>query len=310
MKKVILLFFTLIITVLLTSCKSGGFSSGIIYDNADKYLIGSQEYDATIDELEIDWLAGKVTLIEDSTLTKISVIEESDLEDYKKVHTWLDGKTLHVKYAESGLVYTWTMLEKNQKNVTIKYNPVTTLDIDLTSAKLEAESINAKEVNFDYTSGDLNIGSLNAENVNIDYTSGSFTINSLTANKLSVDSTSGDFKALELKADDVDVNLTSGDFTANLKEVSKLEMDTTSGNIKLTIPDSIRADITATSGNVELTIPENIRVDLTLKKTSGNLKTEKTFTKIADLYQFGPMEVSFVACYINVVITSGTLRIK
>ena len=52
----------------LTSCTYYG-----TYADADKYLVGDQTYTGELKELDIDWISGQVTVIEDTTSAEIKI---------------------------------------------------------------------------------------------------------------------------------------------------------------------------------------------------------------------------------------------
>ncbi len=75
------------------------------YDNAGMYVAGEQEISDRIEALDIDYEAGDVVLL--SSTSDIATVVETSKEvlcDDMKVHTWLEGTTLHIRYcaANSG----------------------------------------------------------------------------------------------------------------------------------------------------------------------------------------------------------------
>ena len=186
------------------------------YADADKYLIGSQTYTGELKTLDIDWISGQVTLIEDSTATSISVVEENDLPDEKKVHSYFHDGILNIKYWESGLRARF--IDSSQKHLYVTYPSLENLDVDLTSGKLATGKITAKTVNVDLTSGSMDFDGITCDTINADLTSGSITINNLETGTGEFDCTSGSITIQHSKADSLSFDLTSGKIDLTIPE--------------------------------------------------------------------------------------------
>jgi len=235
----------------LTSCKPFEFTIEE-YADADRYLIGSQEYTGTLKELDIDWIFGKVTLVEDPSATKILVEEETNREDPLKVHSYFADNKLSIKFGESG--YQGKIFDIRYKDLKITYNNALDLKVTLTTGQLEAESICCSKFALEMTTGKAHIGHLDAADVDFDLTAGIVTVD-------------------EVYADDLFYNQTTGSGTMNLKGCAE-------------------AEFIMTSGVVDLTIREDIGTRVTIDKTTGTLSTKKTFNRVDNAYTFGPMDAS------------------
>ena len=244
MKKQIALTLLGLMTLSLTSC---GTHVGH-YANADKYLAGNQTYQEEITALDIDWISGSVTLVEDETITGVKVEEVTDLEKEEEwVHSYIDNGKLMVKFFASN---TWcSKLFGYTKELTVTYCPgLESINVDLTSGSLKAESITAKDVKIDMTSGKASIDSITADNVDVDLTSGEVEIKKITAKEFGAD-------------------LTSGTMTVGFTSIDK-------------------ADFNLTSGKINLTIPEDGAI-VKVSKTSGTVKSERECSVDNGTYKFG-----------------------
>lgn len=195
----------------LTSCTSMG-----TYADADKYLVGTQEYTGELKDLNIDWISGQVTLIEDNSITSISVKEDNDLPDEKKVHSYFHDGTLNIKYWKSGLRAKF--IESYKKHLYVTFPSLENLDVDLTSGTLFADKITAKKIDVDVTSGSMELGDIKCDTITADLTSGSMTVNNLETQTGDFDCTSGKITVKESKANSLTFGLTSGSVDLKIPE--------------------------------------------------------------------------------------------
>ena len=245
MKKQIALMGLLgLMTLSLTGC---GTHVGY-YANADKYLAGNQTYEEEITAIDIDWISGSVTLVEDETITGVKIEEVTDLEKEREwVHSYIDNGKLMIKFFAAN---TWcSRLYDYTKELTVTYHPgLESVNVDLTSGSLKAESITAKDVDIDITSGKAIVNNIVADSVDADLTSGTIEIKNITAKEF-------------------DTDLTSGTITVGFTAIDNADFDLTSGKINLTIPED--------------------GATVKVSKTSGSVKTERECSIDNNVYKFG-----------------------
>ena len=233
------------------------------YPNSDKYLVGNQTYEGEMVNLDIDWISGKIFLIEDENVVGVKVEEETTLADSKEqVHSYFDNGTLNIKFFASG--HTRSSSAPFQKDLTVTYKPgLINLKIHLTSGELNATSINATNFDLDMTSGNAVIDNLVSEKANIDLTSGSV-----------------EFKSVSSK--EFDVDLTSGTCLVKFVSIERASFDLTSGTVNMELPlEGGIVKVNKTSGTVsarrECTINDNTytfgsgSADIKVSMTSGKL---------------------------------------
>ena len=81
----------------------GHTASGLSYPNAEKYSIGDASVSDMVNNLFIDWTAGKVTVeYYDGKEITVSETANRSLSEDDKLRWWLDGDTLRVRYAKPG----------------------------------------------------------------------------------------------------------------------------------------------------------------------------------------------------------------
>ena len=253
-----------------------------VYPNSDKYLKGNQEYEQNIDTLDIDWISGSVTLVEDATIEGVKIEEETNLTNEKEqVHTYLSEGKLLVKYFASG--HSCSKPFNVKKDLTITYKPgLKEIKIDLTSGSVKAETMTSQLVDVDITSGSVDVGTITSHNVKLDATSGSMKVDTLVSEKVKTSFTSGSCTINHVTAEEYNGTSTSGTYNIGFTGVNYATFDMTSGNLNMTIPEAgARVKVTKTSGNVvtqrECTIDNNVYTfgdgiaDIKVTMTSGKV---------------------------------------
>ena len=268
MKKFLCFLLGLFASLSLASCDLGFTVEA--YEDADQYVVGSQEYTGTLQTLDIDWIFGKVELVEDPSATKITLAEENEVADEIKVHSWFHDGTLLVKFGESG--YHGTVLDIRYKTLTVTYPSVSNLRVTLTTGKLDAEVIHAGDCAFEMTAGEMNIGSLYA-------THAEFT-------------------------------LTAGIVNVEEAHIADIAYTMTTGSCTMGLCDGMTGSFYFTSGMVDLTIPDDTTTQIILNRTTGKLKTEKAFTAVDNVYTFPPVSEYPIGINLRVEMTSGRLYIR
>ena len=229
MKRNIIIGLLSLITMPLSSC---GVHTNT-YPDADKYVAGNvMMHDVNITSLDIDWISGTLTLIEDDSIGGVEIEEDTDAtKEQELVHSYLNNGKLNIKFCASG--YTFNRTFGIKKNLKVKYCPgLNDININLTSGKASAETLTAKKIDLDMTSGSISVNTIKAQDVDVDFTSGDIVINHLTASNFNSDSTSGTIKV-------------------GFDDISKASFDLTSGNVDMTLPsEGGKVKVDKTSGKV------------------------------------------------------------
>ena len=199
------------IIMCMTSCKDKGTDASMektgqsasfnSYNEAEKYKAGDFSYDSDqIKEIDVDWIYGDINIVQGSG-KNISVKETGGaLEDGAKVHWYVDGTDLKIKFCASD--YNGD-IEANQKNITIEIPE----NIDL---------------QIDTVSGDVKCGDITVRDFEVDSASGSVTIEKLFGSDAEVDSTSGDVKIGVADCREVNVDTTSGNIDLSPKPQDRM----------------------------------------------------------------------------------------
>lgn len=216
-----ILLLCLVLCLPLSGCSNTTYS----YDDFDKYTKGGATLEATIKHIEIDWVSGDVKILEHSENT-ISFSETSNKKtnDDTSMYYYLEGDTLHIKFAKSGKF----QFSDLQKSLTVELPDFLLLDeadIDVVSAGLTMDNINAKKIDLDTVSGDIIVKSSVVEDFDINSVSGS--VNLITSfvcpQKGKFDSISGSI-SFELPQDagyEVEFNTVSGNYNSDKTTAQK-----------------------------------------------------------------------------------------
>ncbi len=214
----------LLLCVMLCMALSGCSNTTYFYDDFDKYIKGGATLEATIKNIEIDWVSGDVKIVKHAENT-IAFNETSNKKtnDDTSMYYYLEGDTLHIKFAKSGKF----QFSNLQKSLTVELPESLLLDdadIDVVSANLTIDNVNVKELDLDTVSGDIVVKSSTVEDFNIDSVSGSVNlITSTCPENGKFDSVSGSI-SFELPQDagyEVEFNTVSGDYKSDKTTTKK-----------------------------------------------------------------------------------------
>ncbi len=170
-----------------------------------------------ISNIEIDWVSGEINVAYHTKDTVIfSETSNKTLNDKTTMYYFVDGDTLHLKFAKSG-----NRIPSNLNKELTVYLP---------------EGMELDEVAIDSVSADVNITGLTAEKTNVDTISGNIVFEDVTL------------------IDQAKFDTTSGDITANLDgNLTTFSADTISGNMECTLAAAKKVEINSTSGELKLT---------------------------------------------------------
>ena len=227
--EIICVFALIVVCFGLTACM--GNTTQKPYDDADKYLVGSQTYEVSeLVRLNVDWNVGKVTLVEDDTTTCVTVTEENALSADKKVHSYYHDGVLNIHFWKSGLRD--KVLEK-EKHLTISYPSVIDLWVEMTSGELVADKLTAERVSIKMTSGEIDVKYLQSDTFACQMTSGDLAIDEMESKEITFEMTSGKGKFGSVNAETVTMSQTSGDIVVREMETKSFSSDSTSGDLDI-----------------------------------------------------------------------------
>lgn len=231
--------------LILSGCSSTTYS----YDDFDKYTKGGATLEATIKNIEIDWVSGDVKILKHSENTiAFSETSNKEVNDDTSMYYYLEGDTLHIKFAKSGKFH----FSNLQKSLTVELPESLLLDeadIDVVSANLTMDNTNVKELDLDTVSGDIVVKSSTVEDFDINSVSGSVNLITLICpQKGKFNSVSGsiNFELPQNSGYEVEFSTVSGDYNSD-------EFSTKNSGNTYTVGDgTAKYKVNTVSGNISI----------------------------------------------------------
>ena len=295
------------------------------YANAEKYQAGDTEISAAVENLEINWTEGTVNIVfHEGSGVSVSETAKKPLSDDLRLRWWLDGTTLRIQYAKSGLRISADSLEKAltvslPEGLVLGTAAIHGTSADFNIAALAAEDmilettsgnitalVAAKKLKAGSTSGDMDIRQRGgSDSVTFDSTSGSILASVEDARVISASSTSGSVTLTQLGgADSVKLHSTSGSIKAEALSAEKVTIDSTSGSAAVQLHTVRELKIDSTSGSVTVTLPTAPGFTCKVSTASGSFNSDIALSKSGDTYACGDGSGS-----IDIHTTSGNIRL-
>ena len=237
-----------------------GFNIGYSYPNADKYKVGNFTLEEEIDQLEVNWISGNVT-VEVTEGNKVYAEETEVSDEDRKMRYLVENGKLTIQYQKSKLFSFGDWSKSKDLTVYIPKNMADNMrlvDIETVSADVDISGFNSKSMSFETVSGEINMKDLDTKTLDIEGVSGDVRGNGVWANELNVEVVSGKLD-LEGVFEKADLEAVSGDLKiASDGIMEKVNADTVSGDIIVYIPEknSFTAELDSVSGdlNTEFTV--------------------------------------------------------
>ena len=265
-------------------CMFGNAAGGIglTYENEVMYKIGDTQISAPVEKLNVDWTEGFVNIVyHEGSGILISETSPNALKEDDRLRWWLDGKTLRIHYAKSGVRLSLSSL---QKTLTVSLPEGTALlsaDLSTTSADMKIENPVSEEIILSSTSGNITASTV-AKTLTGNSTSGSIYLSqSHGADSVILSSTSGDIYCTLDYAVKISADSTSGSIGLNLATGAEtIRTHSTSGGVGIDAASVKDADLSSTSGNVivQLAALESLKIDTTSGAVTAKLPEDPGFT--------------------------------
>ena len=277
MKKIIALLILFALAGSLSGCGRGlfgldlGFGSSFVYDHAGKYTAGDGELDGTVKKLDIDWLSGSVSVVAgncDSVL--IQEVTGGKIDKDMRVHWWLDGTTLRVKFCASGLK---PRIYHGKKDLTVTV----------------PETLSLSAISVDSASAEVSVLGASMDELSVDTASGAIRVDTdCGLQSLRTDSASGEQDIKVRSAVSAELDAASGKISLTADTVRSLDIDTASGDVLCRLretPDD--GSIDTASGKVAVVLPEDAAFTLKLSTASGKMNSDFAMKKSGSTYVCG-----------------------
>ena len=230
------------------------------------------QYDFTtqIQNIEIDWVAGSISIHPSDSLSNIIVEERSPAESQHNMVVKQSGKTLKIEFAEDRV-----------KLDLFSNNKVVSKDLVIRVPK----SWNCNNLEIDAAATDVNIQHLTIRELDFDGASGNLILDNCNIENLDIDTASGDVEFIGI-LENLDFDAASAKFYGKFYNSPR--------NLKM---DSM-------SGDLELFLPEDSGFELNMDSMSGSFDTDFTVSKHDQTYICGEGQ-----CKINVSAMSSDVSI-
>ena len=297
-------------TICLSGCSMGFFSFfNYTYENGDKYTAGDREIEDKITTLNIDYVSGDVKLTGTDTDT-VSVKETSNktLTEEQKVHTWVDGNTLYVRYCASTKKISFDKIEKSLEINIPGEQDLDDLTVHISSGNLGCNGVTTDNLNVKSSSGGVGFsGSASdivikassgniyldqdgdSNSMDINSSSGSISINQKgLIDSIKLHASSGNVNSVLDKASKLDISVSSGDITIEADEITELKSRSSSGCNEFKLGrEPQTSDIHSSSGNVKIYLPDDSNITVRPHISSGEFNYEIPFAKNGKNYVNG-----------------------
>lgn len=304
-KSVLLILLVAAAAFVLSGCS---VTRSVRYANSEQYSVGEAKITDSIEVIEIDWPSGDVRLDpHGGNAVLLSENAKRELPEELRVHWWVEGAILRVKFAAPGA--SLMGIDTGHKELTLSV----------------PEDLALKEVAIRSTSAKIHTAGLTAETLDISTASGSMDID-CAAQKISLNSTSGHIKLTERdKTDEIGASTVSGKIHVELGRADKVDLESTSGKIGVTAAsvDSLAARSTSggvacelavvpsdctlhtVSGKVELLLPDGSDFTAKVRTASGDFASDFPLQRDGDLYVCGSGRADM-----DIETTSGNISVR
>lgn len=263
--------------------------SNYIYQNGEKYRAGDRVISEKIETIDIDYMSGEVKLVGTSSDTvKIQETSEKHLDDKRKVHTWVDGTTLYIRFCASAKGLDLNNLKKSLVIEIPKSVDLTKVKVDVSSSDVTCENFEAESVDVYSSSGDVMV-ECGAKKVKLHASSGDISLlQHGDSDEISIDVSSGKIDLMAENVETLNVEASSGSITVSTDTVKDCKARSSSGACSFrftTTPESM--DVSVSSGGFTAYLPEDADLTADVTVSSGKFFYELPFSKTGDLYVCG-----------------------
>ena len=296
--------------VLAIACLGGCYhGTNYYYMNSEKYTAGDREITEKIDTIFIDYTSGGVQVIRaasdikgdetakgDETLSadeasknngtiKITETAAKELSESQKVHTWVDGSTLYVKYCASENGIDMRNLNKKLKIEIPEDYAFEMVNVSVSSANASLENLESKNIQVTASSGNINVSGI-ANAVELSASSGNIVFGQQgEMDKVKLTTLSGCVTTTIERTENLEIRTSSGDIQVDAGNITTFDLNSSSGACEVRFLEAAqKAKVDTSSGNVRVYLPENPDLKANVRTSSGKFYYDISFTKEGDAY--------------------------
>ena len=197
-----------------SACVTNGGSGTINESHYDEtgFTVGAKVIEEKIDEIEIHWTAGSVTII--ATDEKFSVSEDEGFSEEQKLRIKTENGKLTVRFWKSGHSESFKGKEKNL-----------TLRLPKTLKKAEIITVSAG----------VSAKALCAEETEISSVSGGISLNAAEGTEIKLSSVSGKISVGKINAEEIFCGTVSGKIETGIASVNEFKAESVSGSVHVAL---------------------------------------------------------------------------
>lgn len=276
------------LTIVFSGC-SLNMKTNYEYKNSENYTAGDRNITDQIEVIDIDYRSGDIVLTGTSS-DEVSIHETAkiELDEKRQVHTWVDGKTLYIRYCASAKGIELDGLEKHLEIGIPQKQVLKDLTTDVSSADLDYSGFETKNLNIEASSGDIDVDCV-ANNTAISTSSGKIVLNLHgDSDIINLETSSGGILADLENANELNASAGSGGIGVNAVDLKKITTETSSGSGSYSfskMPESV--NLTASSGNITVSVPKEAAFLAQIDTSSGDFSYDLPLSKNEDGYVCG-----------------------
>ncbi len=260
------------------------------YADAAEYKVGGATYATTqVKEVEIDWVGGNIEIEQASSADTVHVVEDNASEKQEeRMHYYLDGDILKIKYCAAGLRGN---ISEQYKNLRVAIPAGVALEVESVSAVITIGVIDVTDFSLENVSGVITVEQITCNDATFETVSGKITVGALNVTReLSLETVSGAFFVTNLSASFLEADTVSGNVTLGLYKAISGEIDSTSGNVTFVLGNGMGATLRYETNSGEFSCPNlqfnkntgtmyeiignGTNCNLTVESISGNLTVQ------------------------------------
>jgi hypothetical protein len=278
-----------------------------IWSLADDYTSGGATITDAVENIEINWTSGKVTVAyHDADTVILEETADRAINGDDRMRWKMNGKTLVVEYNTPGF-FDFLNFSKPSKALTVTLPKGISLkkaNILATSADIIVPELRAEEIVLGSTSGDVK-AEVTAPVVYGESTSGDVTLKvDGKAENVKMGATSGRLELTIAEAEMADIGTTSGDIFLEAETVKDAKIGSTSGDIRMKVKAFEKMIIGATSGSVDAELSAEPGFTALVSTTSGGFSSAIALAKNGDTWSCGDGSAK-----LEIGTTSGDVKI-
>ncbi|MBR4555689.1 MAG: DUF4097 family beta strand repeat protein [Ruminococcus sp.] len=306
--KALIRIVTVLTAALMFCALTGCMGITSTYDHADEYTSGGREISGEVTALDIDWSAGSVSVSAyDGSTVSIAETCSDDLSEDQKVHTWLDGTVLRVRYCRSGETFMMSSPDKKLEIKVPRSAKLRSIDHNGSSTDTDFSSMTAESIKVDLSSGEARLKDCSAKIFELDSSSGDITLDQKgESEKIKAEASSGKIKITAETVGELKLDTSSGDKEISVQKADHILSDSSSGSTELRL-GTMPADmsIEASSGDVTLYIPADADFKGVIDTSSGDISFDLPLSNSGDTYTCGSGTNS-----LNIETSSGDISLR